>query len=111
MALRSFTWQVQAGASQQTTLKTNVVSFGEYEQVSTSGINNALVNAQYSVQDRQPVIDAAYQFLLDHKGSMPFLMTVAGETKTFRTEGQINKNHVSYNVWQLSFTVKQVFIP
>ena len=42
MALKTFTWCVDAVATRTTALKTNTVQFGDgYEQVSSFGINNA----------------------------------------------------------------------
>lgn len=112
MALRTFTWCVNAGATQDTELKTNTVSFGDgYEQVSSFGINNARESLPLSVTGRSDKTKAVRQFLLDHKGLTPFIMTIDGETKTYRTDGNISRNHLGADVWQVSFNVKQVFIP
>ena len=112
MALREFTWCVDAGATQDTELVTNIVKFGDgYEQVSSFGINNKRDSWQLSKTGYAAETNAVYQFLTDHQGVTPFTMTIAGETKTYRTEGNISKAHLGANVWQVSFTVKQVFIP
>ena len=112
MALREFTWCVDAGATQDTELVTNTVKFGDgYEQVSSFGINNKRTSWPLSKTGYAAEVNAVYQFLTDHKGTKPFTMTLAGETKTYRTEGNISKAHISGNVWQVSFNAKQVFIP
>ena len=112
MALKTFTWCVNAGATQDTQLVTNSVKFGDgYEQVSSFGINNARTAWQVARTAYLAEIDAIYDFLIEHKGVTPFYLTINGVTKTYRTEGNINKAHVSGNVWQISFNLKQVFIP
>ena len=112
MALRTFTWCVNAGATQDTELKTNTVSFGDgYEQVSSFGINNARTAWSVAKTAKLAEIEAIYQFLLDHKGVLPFLLTINGITKTYRTDGAINKTHIGGQVWSISFNLKQVFIP
>lgn len=90
----------------------STVSAGDgFEQVSSFGINNARTSWQFARTDYLHIINEIYTFLLEHKGVTPFYMTVAGETKTYRTEGNIGRSHISGDVWQVSFTVKQVFIP
>lgn len=112
MALRTFDWCVDAGASRTTELKTNAVQFGDgYEQVSSFGINNARVSWSVTKTAHKAEVDAIYDFLIEHKGVTPFCVDIAGQTKTYRTEGNINKAHVGGNVWQISFNLKQVFIP
>ena len=112
MALRTFTWCVDAGATQDTELKTKTVSFGDgYEQVSSFGINNARAAWSASKTAKLVEINAIYQFLLDHKGVAPFLLTINGLTRTYRTDGNISKAHLSADVWQISFNLKQVFVP
>ncbi|MGM8939021.1 phage tail protein [Psychrobacter glaciei] len=112
MALRNFTWCVNAGATQDTQLVTNSVKFGDgYEQLSSFGINNTRTSWQVAKTAYLAEIDAIYDFLIEHKGVTPFYLTINEVTKTYRTEGNINRAHVSGNVWQLSFNLKQVFIP
>ena len=112
MTLKTFTWCVDAGASRTTELKTNTVSFGDgYEQVSSFGINNARTAWQVAKTAKLAEIDAIYDFLIEHKGVTPFYLTINGVTKTYRTEGSISKNHLGADVWQLSFNLKQVFLP
>lgn len=112
MTLKTFTWDVNAGATRTTTPKTNNVQFGDgYEQVSSFGINNNVVSWQVAKTGRLAEIQAIYDFLIEHKGVTPFYMTINGVTKTYRTEGNINKAHVSGKVWQISFNLKQAFIP
>ena len=112
MALKTFTWCVNAGATKDTQLVTNTVQFGDgYEQVSSQGINNTRTAWQVAKTAYKAEIDAIYDFLIEHKGVTPFYLTIAGDTKTYRTEGGISKNHLGADVWQLSFNLKQVFIP
>lgn len=110
--LKTFTWCINAGATEDTELKTNVTQFGDgYEQVSSIGINNARTAWQVAKTARLTEINAIYQFLIEHKGVTPFYMLINGDTKTYRTEGNISKSHVAADVWQISFNLKQVFIP
>ena len=110
--LRDFTWCINAGASKSTSLKTNVVQFGDgYEQVSSFGINNAHMSWQCSKTAKKPEIDAIERFLLEHKGVTPFYMNIIGDKKTYRTDGDISTSHDGADIWTISFTVKQVFIP
>lgn len=112
MALKNFAWCVNAGATQNTELKTRTTQFGDgYEQVSSTGINNVSTSWQVAKTGDKVEIDAIYNFLIEHKGVKPFYMTIAGETKTYRTEGSIGKPQISGRIWEITFTVKQVFIP
>ena len=112
MALKDFTWCVNAGANQNTAFRTRTTEFGDgYEGVSSFGINNVRTSWQVSKTGDKAVIDAIYEFLIEHKGVTPFYMTIAGDKKTYRTDGDIGKPHISGKVWQISFNVKQVFMP
>ncbi len=112
MALRTFTWCVDAGATQDTELVTNTVKFGDgYEQVSSFGINTAKKSWSVAKTARLSEIEAIYRFLLDHKGVSPFHINIGGETNTYRTDGAISKAHIGADVWQVSFNLKQVFVP
>ncbi len=112
MALKTFTWCVDAGATEELELKTNVTQFGDgYEQVSSIGINNARTSWQFSRKGKAIDVNPIYAFLKEHGGVTPFIMTIDGETKTYRTDGNISRNHLGADVWQVSFNVKQVFIP
>ena len=110
--LRTFEWEINAGAAQDTELKTNTVSFGDgYEQVSSFGINNDRTAWQVAKTAKFAEIEAIYQFLMEHKGVTPFYLAINGVTKTYRTDGSISKAHLGADVWQISFNLKQVFIP
>lgn len=112
MALREFTWCLDAGGSRTTNFAINTVVFGDgYEQVSSIGINPTRETAAYSVSDRIGAVNAAYNFLRDHRGVDPFILNVGGEIRTYRTVGEIVRTHVKADRWQVSFNVKQVFIP
>ena len=61
MALREFTWCVDAGATQDTELVTNTVKFGDgYEQVSSFGINNKRGSWQLSKTGYAAETNAVY---------------------------------------------------
>ena len=110
--LKTFAWCINAGAAQDTEIVTNTVKFGDgYEQVSSIGINNARMSWQCSRTAIVSEINAIYDFLIEHKGVTPFIMTIAGETKTYRTIGNISKSQLSGSIWQISFNVKQAFAP
>ena len=112
MALREFTWCLDAGGSRVTKFVVNAVEFGDgYEQVSSVGINSARENASYSVTDRVGVVNAAYNFLREHAGFTPFILNVGGEMRTYRTTGEIVRAHIKTDRWQVSFNLKQVFLP
>lgn len=110
--LRDFTWCVDKGASRTTEFSTNTTRFGDgYEQVSSFGINNARPSWSVSVTGYSATVNAVYDFLMEHKGVIPFNMDFLGLTRTYRTEGDINTSHLGGDVWVVSFTVKRVFIP
>lgn len=112
MTLKTFTWCVDAGASRTTELKNNAVSFGDgYEQVSSFGINNARKSWQVTKTGRLAELEAIYDFLIEHNGVTPFYLNIRGETKTYRTVGEISEPHLGADVWQISFNLKQAFIP
>ena len=112
MALKTFTWCVDAGATRTTEPRTNTVQFGDgYEQVSSFGINNVRETWQVTKTAYKAEIDAIYQFLIEHNGVTPFYLTLRGETKAYRTVGEISEPHLGADVWQISFNLKQVFIP
>ena len=112
MALKTFTWCVDAGASRTTELKTNTVSFGDgYEQVSSFGINNARMTWQVTKTAYKAEIDAIYNFIIEHKNVTPFYVDIAGDIKTYRTTDNPTTSHIGGDVWQLSFNLKQVFLP
>lgn len=112
MTLKTFTWDVNAGATRTTTPKTNNVQFGDgYEQVSSFGINNNILSWQVAKTGRLAEIQAIYDFLIEHKGVTPFYLTIRGETKAYRTVGSIDEPHLGADVWQISFNLKQAFIP
>ena len=112
MALRTFEWCVDAGATRITSPKTNNVQFGDgYEQVSSFGINNVRETWQVTKTAYKAEIDVIHAFIVEHKGVTPFYVTMGDETKTYRTEGDPSVTHLGADVWQISFNLKQVFIP
>ena len=79
--------------------------------MSSFGINNVRETWQVTKTGRLAEIEAIYQFLVEHGGVTPFYVTIAGDTKTYRTEGEPSTAHMGGNVWSISFNLKQVFIP
>lgn len=114
MALKEFTWCVNAQASKTIEMRTNVTRFGDgYEQRSSFGINNARKSWSCSKTAYKSEIDAIEKFLVEHKGSLPFYMTFDGEKDTYWTDGEIDVSHDTNggNVWNISFKVVQSFQP
>lgn len=110
--LRTFTWCVDARATQDTQIITKSTQFGDgYEQVSSDGINNIRTSWPLTKTGYLAEIDAIYDFLIEHKGVIPFYLTINDVTKTYRTQDGISKTHMGGKVWQISFNLKQVFIP
>lgn len=109
MALKTFTWCVDAGAVRNTELKTKAVQFGDgYEQITKTAINNVRQSWSVTKTAYRAEIDAIYDFLVDHGGHTPFYLNIRGETKTYRTDGAIGEPHQSGDVWRISFNLKQV---
>lgn len=112
MALREYTWCLDAGASRQTSFTVQAVQFGDgYKQVSDSGINNVRDSASYSTTGKLAEVSQAYNFLREHKGVTPFIINVGGVTGVFRTVNEVTRTHIKADRWQVSFTVEEVFIP
>ena len=112
MALKTFTWCVDAGATRTTEPRTNTVQFGDgYDQVSSFGINNVRESWQVAKTGRKTEIDAIHAFLVEHKNVTPFHATIAGEVGAYRSTGSPSTTHLGGNVWSISFNLKQVFIP
>lgn len=112
MALRIFTWCVNAGATRTTKPKTNTVQFGDgYKQVSSFGINNIDMAWSVAKTGKLAEIEAIHQFLRDHNGVTPFYLNIRGATKTYRTVGDFDETHLGADVWQISFNIEQAFLP
>ena len=110
--LRTFEWDVNSGAAQDTEPSVNVVQFGDgYDQASSWGINNIRDGWQLTRTDERTTIEQIRTFLKDHKGVTPFYVVIDGEKGTYRTQGGFGKKHVGHNVWSISFELKQVFTP
>ena len=112
MALKTFTWCVDAGATRATEPKTNVTQFGDgYKQVSSIGINNTEVSWSVAKTGKLAEIEAIHKCLTDHKGVTPFYLNIRGATKTYRTVGGFGETHLGADVWQISFNIEQAFLP
>lgn len=110
--METFTWNVDAGASETTQLVVNRVEFGDgYGQTTSSGINNTRVRWSISKKGYSAEINAIHAFLIRHGGVIPFKAAVSGTMRTYITEGDIVKSHVGADVWLVTFNIKQEFIP
>lgn len=112
--MKTFTWDISADGSETSKYATSKVQFGDgYEQVSYTGINNKRKAWQCSKKDYKPVIDAIYAFLGDTKAIEPFLFQpIKDEPAMYvRLSGDISRQKVGGNVWQISFNLEQVFLP
>ena len=112
MALKTFTWDISTDSSESTSANATHISFGDgYEQSVSFGINNSRKSWQCSKTDTKAVIDEIYRFLVATKGVEPFnFKPLADEPSIkFRLDGEVSRNRVGGDVWQISFTLKQVF--
>lgn len=110
MALREFTWCVEGGISIDAEPVISKVQFGDgYTQRSSFGINNVIETSALSVKAKRDVIDAAYNFLIDHKGVTPFLLNLSNGKKAFVTDGAITRTHLGGSAWQLTFNVERFY--
>ena len=110
--LRTFTWCVDAGATEEIELKTNVTQFGDgYEQNISVGINNRKGQWAYTRTAQKAEIQEIKAFFDTHKGADSFLWDspLDGELRVKAGEYQLNK--VGGLIWRISTTFTQVFYP
>ena len=111
--MRSFTWCVSIDSSETTAHSVNKVRFGDgYEQVSSFGINNKRKTWQCSKQDYKSTIDDIYNFLGSTQAVEPFYFQQIKTEQGFtvRLDGEISRQKIGGDVWQISFNLKQAFI-
>lgn len=113
MALQTFGWLMNMGASADTTHNVAKVQFGDgYKQLFTVGINNKFKNWQgQKTGDLTTVIKPIEDFLDAHAGVTPFLWTdPKGETHAY-TCSSYNTSQRKGNFWQISLKFERYFLP
>lgn len=111
--MRSFTWDIDASSSENTAHSVNKVQFGDgYEQVSSFGINNKRKAWQCSKQSYKSTIDDIYNFLGSTQAVEPFYFQPIKTEQGFtvRLVGEVSRQKIGGDVWQISFNLKQAFI-
>lgn len=112
MADRSFTWDISQESTETTVINKSTTQFGDgYEQAVSFGINNARKSWQCSKTDTKAVIDEIYHFLIGTKGVEVFnFQPVKSEPSIkVRLDGEISRQNIGADGWQISFNLKQVF--
>lgn len=112
--MKTFTWDISADSSETTDLNTTITAFGDgYEQAVSFGINNSRKSWQCSRTDKKAVIDEIYRFLIDTKGVEPFNFKPLTDEPSIkvRLDGEVSRQKTGGDVWQIGFTLKQVFKP
>lgn len=110
--MKTFNWDISADSSETTDLNTTITAFGDgYEQAVSFGINNRRKSWQCSKIDTKAVIDEIYRFLIDTKGVEPFNFKPLTDEPSIkvRLDGEISRQKTGGDVWQIGFTLKQVF--
>lgn len=108
----TYIWDIDAAPSMEDEIAVNSVSFGDgYRQVSSFGINNVRQKLQLKTTGSKQTIEAARSFLLSKKGVDAFKIDLCGDIGLYQTDGGINRQQISGDVWSISFSVIQVFIP
>lgn len=110
--LKTFTWDVSQDSSESISHNAIITAFGDgYEQAVSFGINNSRSVWQCSKTDTKAVIDEILGFLLKTKGVEPFTFTpIKGEPAIkVRLDGEISRQKMGGDAWQIGFTLKQVF--
>lgn len=112
MANKTFTWDIGQDSAETTALNKTTTRFGDgYDQAVSFGINNARKSWQCSKTDTKAVIDEIYRFLLATKGVEVFnFQPVKSEPSIkVRLDGEISRQNIGADGWQISFNLKQVF--
>ena len=110
--MRTFTWDIDTSSSENTSHSVNKVKFGDgYEQVSSFGINNKRKTWQCSRRDFKPIIDDIYNFLSSTQAIEPFYFQPIKSEQVIvvRLIGDISRQKIGGNVWEISFSLEQVF--
>lgn len=111
MGLKTFTWQMNMGASASTHHAVSKTQFGDgYAQRISHGINTKHTDWSGSkTGDLSSVILPIQDFLDEHKGVIPFLWTNPyGVTAKYVCQ-DYEVNQRKGNFWQISLKFEQVF--
>lgn len=104
MAIKTFNWRMDVGATLDTQYRVNRTQFGDgYAQLSSQGINNKIKRwSGTKTGDFATVIKPILDFLDDHAGVMPFLWTDPhGNTRQYTCNGASTPQRKG-NFWQIS---------
>lgn len=109
--LKTFTWQMNMGASASTRHSVIKTQFGDgYAQRVSVGMNNKRTDwAGSKTGDYRTVILPIIQFLDEHKGIIPFLWTNPHGTTAKYICQDYEVSQRKGNFWQISLKFEQVF--
>lgn len=110
--MKHFNWKISQDSTETTVHNTNKTLFGDgYEQVVSHGINNSRRAWQCNVTDKKAVIDEIHRFLNETRGVEVFTFTPIMDEPRLKVhlDGEISRQCLGGDVWQLSFNLKQVF--
>lgn len=110
--MKNFNWDISQDSTETTAISKTTTQFGDgYEQVVSFGINNTRRSWQCNVTDKKAVIDEIHRFLNETRGVEVFTFTpIMDEPRLkVRLDGEISRQCLGGDVWQLSFNLKQVF--
>lgn len=110
--MKHFTWNISQDSTETTTHNTTKTQFGDgYEQVVSVGINNSRKSWQCSKIDKKAVIDEIYHFLNATKGVEVFTIAPVPDEPRIkvRLDGELSRQNLGGDVWQISFNLKQTF--
>lgn len=112
MAVETYKWPAQLGAGAiEYTQTIRSAQFGNgYEQVAENGINSTAIKVPMIYTGLDDEVNAVRAFLLAHIVKA-FIITPPGEEKgLYRVVADsINKQQISSNVAQLTFTIKRAY--
>lgn len=109
MAIQTFPWQMDMGATADKQYRVNKTQFGDgYAQRSSIGINNTTKNwSGTKTGDLETVIKPITVFLDDHAGVLPFYWTDPhGNTKQYTCAG-VSIPQRKGNFWQITLNFEQ----
>ena len=110
--MKHFNWDISGDSTETTTHNTTKTQFGDgYEQVVSHGMNNRRKSWQCTKTDKKAVIDEIYRFLNATMGVEIFTFRpIASEPNIkVRLDGDISRQKMGGDVWQISFNLRQVF--
>ena len=109
MAIQTFNWQMDMGATLDTQYRVNRTQFGDgYAQLSSPGINNTTKNWSGTKTGQiDSVIKPIMDFIDEHAGVKPFLWTdPLGETKQYTCSGYSTPQRKGDH-WQITLNFEQ----